>query len=80
MYLHGSVGVRARVYCLVCVVLFTFANPYVGQAGDFCVTVNTVGTSIVRLLLPLVLLLPFVLLLPLVLLMKQLGFGPTAQE
>jgi len=32
----------------VCVFLDTFVNPCVGQAGDFCVTVNTVGTTIVR--------------------------------
>ena len=41
-------GSKGPVYCLVCVFLVTFANPCVGQAGDFCVTVNTVGTTIVR--------------------------------
>ena len=41
----GSKGPR---YFDICVDLATFANPCVGQAGDFCVTVNTVGTTIVR--------------------------------
>ena len=41
-------GSKGPGYYNVCVFLDTFANPCVGQAGDFCVTVNTVGTTIVR--------------------------------
>ena len=41
-------GSKGPGYYNVCVFLDTFVNPCVGQAGDFCVTVNTVGTTIVR--------------------------------